>query len=154
MQFMQQGPWLPATASVSAHESVIILNAFYQSFCLKLESFVSGVANAPDVASVLLRESVGFGETLAQVLQALDITHSANAAAHARPGEILVSLTDALLLMCQIQTSVAPLIDAVTAQNQQRVAQWHEKSAHLSDIAKALKKQSTAFAFQLAMLNW
>lgn len=149
---MQQGPWLPATASISAYESVIILTSYYQSFCLKLEPFVTGDDNAPEVASVLLRESVAFGETLAQVLQALDATQNPNA--YVRPGEIVVSLTDALLLMCQIQTSVAPLIDSVATQNEQSTAHWDSKAALISDIARALKKQGAAFAFQLTMLNW
>lgn len=151
---MQNGPWLPATASISAYESVLILASYYKAFCLKLEPLVTAHDDLPESAGLLLRESVALGETLAQVLDALDSDLTTSPNACIKPGEIVVSLTDALLLMCQVQKSVAPLIDIDASQNDGRHAQWEGKHEEIAYIAQGLKKQSTAFGFQLAMLSW
>lgn len=151
---MQQGSCLPGSASISAYESVLILDAYYKAFALRLEPFVTGDTGLPETAALLLRESVALGETLAQVLIALDSSQSANPIAYIRPGDIVVSLTDALLLMCHLQKLEAPLITVGAAQNEERYAQWVNRHWQITDIAQGLKKQSTAFNLQLAILSW
>lgn len=129
------------------------MNAYYKDFCLKLEPITSD-DSAPEITRQLLRESVALGETLAQVLVALDSSHNATSDTPVRPGEIVVSLTDALLLMCEVQTSIAPLLDTKVLQGAARHVQMQERQSEIARLAKGLRKQTTAFAFQLTMLSW
>lgn len=154
MQFTQQGPRLPATASISAYESFLILDGFYRSFCHQLESFVNDNANAPESAPRLLRESVGLGEIIAQVLMALDSGRGPSSNVYIRPEDISVSLTDALLLICQVRTSITPLLGGATSQTRQTDSRWHDNDSDIVRITRGLQTQKAAFTCQLAILSW
>lgn len=70
-----------------------------------------------------------------------------------RAGEIVVSLTDSLLMMRDLQRTVAPLPGADVS-SQHLVTGLSATSSEISGLASGLRKQRTAFAFQLALLSW
>ena len=150
---MQHGPLLPASASISAYHSILILEGFYKDLCKKLEAVLSGDTRF-DGVRVLLQESVALSRTLTQLLEVLDSDRTGSFGACIRPGEIIVSLTDALLLMCRVQESIGPLIESTASLGNDSDAHWKSTDLEILWVAHGLKKQTTAFSFQLTLLSW